>query len=110
MERVLCVAPHCGKQLVQGKQGRGLCDTCYQEARRMIRLDKTTWAELESLGLAVPPKRRLGSKKSKFELAVDQARANRNCTDVQYNCDDVTPTITGPFISHRKPLTGPVEF
>lgn len=34
--------------------GRGLCSRCYPTARYLVRTGKTTWEELEKMGLAKP--------------------------------------------------------
>ncbi len=35
--------------------GRGDCSACYQVNYRLVELRRTTWAELEKKGLAIPP-------------------------------------------------------
>lgn len=37
------------------KGGRGLCTGCHTSATNLIKRKKTTWQQLESLGLAQPP-------------------------------------------------------
>ena len=38
----------------QNSMRRGLCSSCYSRARKCVKKLKTSWSELESLGLAVP--------------------------------------------------------
>lgn len=56
---------------------RGLCKRCYQNASVAIREEKTTWAELISLGIATQAKG-AGRKLSPFALALDQAKQKDN--------------------------------
>ena len=51
---------------------RGLCYNCYTRALRMVSLGKTTWAELERLGLARAPGTR--AKRAAFDVAFEAAR------------------------------------
>jgi hypothetical protein len=46
-----CVVPGCNSTKVVG---RGLCSADWQAAKRLIEQKKTTWAELEKKGLALP--------------------------------------------------------
>lgn len=39
-------------------KSRGLCVACYQTARQSVRTGKTTWADLEKVGLAKPSTRK----------------------------------------------------
>ena len=45
--------PGCGREA----KIRGLCGRCGTAARAQIKKGKTTWAKLEELGLAIPPKK-----------------------------------------------------
>ena len=45
-----CVKPGC----VRFRKARGLCLTCYGHARTLVKEGKTTWAELEAQGKALP--------------------------------------------------------
>ena len=49
----ICVVPGCGCEA----KIRGLCGRCCTAARAQIKKGKTTWAKLEELGLAIPPKK-----------------------------------------------------
>jgi len=46
-----CITPNCGKDA----RWKGLCQTCYGAAKRLIEEGKTTWPELQDLGLAIIP-------------------------------------------------------
>ena len=48
---------------------RGLCSSDYQAALRLVRLGKTTEAELISIGLILPPRER----QSEFALRFSEA-------------------------------------
>jgi hypothetical protein len=39
---------------------RGICELCRRRHSRAVRAGKTTWAELEAAGLALPAQRRGG--------------------------------------------------
>lgn len=66
--------PHRGCVVCKTKQAkaakRGLCTACYQAAYRAIASGKSSWAELEAAGLALP----LGAmkRKSKFLSVASQ--------------------------------------
>ena len=49
----VCLVPGCGREA----KIRGLCGRCCTAARAQIKKGKTTWADLERLGLAAPPKK-----------------------------------------------------
>lgn len=51
--KAVCVVPGCGREA----KIRGLCGRCNTAARAQIKKGKTTWADLEQLGLAIPPKK-----------------------------------------------------
>lgn len=44
-----CIVKRC---TVVGIVGRGLCQKCYYAARHLIREGKTSWEELQKLGLS----------------------------------------------------------
>ncbi len=44
-----CLTPNCGKK----PRTRGICNTCYITANRIVQLGKTTWEELEANGLCL---------------------------------------------------------
>lgn len=63
-----CIIADCGNI----RNSRGLCQTCYQRANRLIGHGQVKdWAELEGLGLALPP--RAGSMA--LDVALKRARA-----------------------------------
>ena len=62
-----CTIPKCEATKISA---RGLCVDCYLAARYQIKSGKTTWEQLESLGL-VAPKRRV--KRNAFYDAFDAA-------------------------------------
>ena len=49
----LCLTPNCGKKV----ERRGLCRSCYIQALRLIHTEKTTWMELQDMGLGLATKR-----------------------------------------------------
>ena len=49
----ICLVPGCGREA----KIRGLCARCGTAARAQIKKGKTTWADLERLGLAAPAKK-----------------------------------------------------
>lgn len=49
-----CIQQGCGHPQVH----RGLCLACYRAASRLVRLERTTWAELEAAGEALPARGR----------------------------------------------------
>lgn len=64
-----CCVPDCPNSIeVAGKSSRGLCRSCYQKALACIRRGRTTWDELEKLGLAHP------KYLSDYELRIIEAR------------------------------------
>lgn len=46
----ICLMPECKSP----QKYRGLCESCYQSASRLIRLGRTTWETLEEKGWAYP--------------------------------------------------------
>lgn len=44
-----CMTEGC--TAVRYADGRGLCMNCYSKAKKMVEAKKTTWEELESMGL-----------------------------------------------------------
>ncbi len=49
--KTICLVQDCGREA----KIRGLCSRCCTAARKAIKDGKTTWADLESLGLAKAP-------------------------------------------------------
>lgn len=47
---IACVTPDCKK----ARRCRGMCINCYNKAYEDVRAGKTTWAELEKQGKALP--------------------------------------------------------
>lgn len=45
-----CVTEGCGKE----RKWKGLCSSCYGQARHLIDSNRTTWDELEELKLIIP--------------------------------------------------------
>lgn len=65
-----CVTKNCTRPSVS----RGLCQTCQMAAKRLIREGKTTWEQLEEMGLINPKKQgREGLFKNAFESASGMA-------------------------------------
>lgn len=48
---VKCLTPDCKED----RRWKGLCSSCYGQAKRLIETEETTWDELEKLGLAELP-------------------------------------------------------
>jgi hypothetical protein len=66
----VCVVPGCGREA----KIRGLCGRCCTAARAQIKKGKTTWADLERLGLAVAPKHKaFGGEPGVFAKALKNA-------------------------------------
>lgn len=70
-----CLTPGCPRKfggISNKKGGRGLCAYCHGVASRLVhKKKKTTWEELERLGLANPPYRSL------FERAFKEAKKGK---------------------------------
>ena len=66
----ICLVPGCGREA----KIRGLCGRCCTAARAQIKKGKTTWADLEKLGLAAPPKKSaFGGEPGVFAKALKNA-------------------------------------
>jgi hypothetical protein len=63
-----CIVPQCPATKIMA---RGLCSECYPAALHQVLINKTTWEQLESLGLANPKH----SKRSVFYSAFTAATA-----------------------------------
>jgi len=50
-KKIKCCVPECSGDRIAG---RGLCAGCYTTARYLIRSGRTSWEQLEALGLATP--------------------------------------------------------
>lgn len=72
---VKCIIASCHRTASTNPSNRGLCMPCYGDARHLIRTEQTTWAELVSLGLAMPsPAQGTGNKLSLFWKAYTEAK------------------------------------
>lgn len=72
-----CLNPECHKDFAALKQkpARGLCQSCYAVAHRMILMGNASWEELERLGLAAALRKRGPVKKgTSMERAIIRAR------------------------------------
>jgi hypothetical protein len=72
-----CLVKGCGRE----SQIRGLCGRCCTAARKLIKEGKATWEQLESLGIAAPPKHKVGGKgvfSGAFAEALDAATKKRS--------------------------------
>lgn len=47
-----CLRDNCTASAANGKTYRGLCLKCYSSAKKLVDADKTSWEELEAMGLA----------------------------------------------------------
>ena len=73
--KVLCLVPGCGRE---GKI-RGLCGRCCTSARMQIKKGRTSWEQLEKLGLAKPAKAgAFGGEKAVFVSALEKALAKKD--------------------------------
>ena len=45
----VCMTEGC--TVVRYSNGRGLCMSCYSKAKKIVEAKKTTWEELESMGM-----------------------------------------------------------
>lgn len=72
----LCLVPTCRKDLSDESQSpaRGMCGGSSQDARRLVRTNRTSWEELEQLGLADPPLRKHSPRTTKVEEALKNAK------------------------------------
>lgn len=48
-DKIPCMTPNCGKE----RKWKGVCASCYGQAKRLIDEEKTTWEELEQMGLVL---------------------------------------------------------
>jgi hypothetical protein len=48
-DKLKCITPECGKD----RKWKGLCPSCYGQAKRLIEQGKTTWDELFDLKLCI---------------------------------------------------------
>jgi len=53
-----CIVKQCDATNISG---RGLCMKCYYAARNLIRTGKTSWEELQRMGLARAPRAKLAA-------------------------------------------------
>lgn len=65
-----CILAGCDEQ----KHCRGLCKNDYIGASRLIKSGKTSWEEMESLGLSQAPKR-TPIARSRVSILLEEARA-----------------------------------
>ena len=68
----MCMTPECKSPSVPVV--RGLCAVCYRSAKRLVDNGKTTWTELETMGLALPAHQ--GSRTSGLLLRAFRAKQN----------------------------------
>ena len=69
----MCLTPDCEN----GEESRGLCHSCYAVARRLIKDKRTTWAQLEELSLASPPRKTGRKTGTRFGRALKRALGAR---------------------------------
>ena len=77
----LCMTPNCGSK----KQWKGLCRSCYGQARRLIEEEKTDWDEIAELGMCEP-------QGKPFKVLFLKKKAERNA-DKQMPREDVINDI-----------------
>jgi hypothetical protein len=73
LKHPVCIVADCGNPVY----ARGLCERCVRGARRLIDQSKTSWEELEKLGMAVPKTTAASFFSQKFEAA-KQSRSRSN--------------------------------
>ncbi len=71
--KAVCLTPGCGREA----HIRGLCNRCATGARKAIKDGKTTWEQLEAMGLAKPPKHNVIGGKGVFAAALEKALGNK---------------------------------
>jgi len=64
-----CLTPECGS----AAGTRGLCSSCYQQARTLVREKKVTWDELVELGACLPARQQ--QPRSAFHRSLAEKRA-----------------------------------
>ena len=68
--KAICATPGCGREA----KIRALCGRCCTAARKAVKDGKTTWEQLEKLGLAKPAKAgAFGHEKAIFVTALEAA-------------------------------------
>lgn len=72
MSKSTCMRDGCDR----GVRARGLCGTHYNEAASHVARQKTTWVELEELGLVKAPSQR-GRKGSGLTTLLAKAKADQ---------------------------------
>lgn len=72
----ICLVPGCGR----AAKIRRLCGRCCTAARAQIKKGKTTWADLERLGLAAAPRKAAfgGGEAGVFSKALAAKLENKN--------------------------------
>lgn len=99
------LGPPCRKcqQRKKGRYKREMCLACYQEADRAIRDKKTTWDELEQLGIAGPASKggrptKAASGKGLLELIESLRRSHprvvKALSEAKADAEPDTPRIT----------------
>jgi thymidine kinase len=63
-----CMVANCDRP----REVRGICASCYRSASRKVRLNETTWDELEKLGIVLASKH--GTTKGALTTALNEAR------------------------------------
>lgn len=58
-KKKVCLVQGCGGPL----RSRGLCNSCYTAAKRLVALERTTWEQLVEQGCALPAFGELGRSK-----------------------------------------------
>lgn len=94
---------HCDKPI----EARGLCHGCYQAAWRYVRLDRSTWEQLEAEGHVLKVKHH--TNKGTFLKVVEERKQQRvdSLPDLSKQFPPVTPTKTQTVnseLKERQPL------
>jgi hypothetical protein len=71
--KAICLTPNCGREA----KIRALCGRCCTAARKAVKDGKTTWEQLEAMGLAKPPKHNVIGGKGVFAAALEKALGNK---------------------------------
>lgn len=66
----ICSIPNCTRPA----KLRGVCQSCYQNATKLVQRGSTTWEELERLGVVRPPHAGPHGYRSPLYVALETAR------------------------------------
>lgn len=108
-----CLRPGCD----QPAKIRGLCKKDHSRAHRLVKQNKTTWAELEATGKILPTKSGFGEVSADAKAALAWFTSGKAPAPASPKVDDVPPAVTpekapkgkskgkGPTLVTPKPTT-----